>query len=188
MAQQNVYEQSRLVSVQWATLVAIYSLQGRVLIWFQPFPGLPELIRTRVAAINIVSTKRAAAAATVWRRGAPRLSPAAAAVAAAAASASCVPRLTARYGYGSTSKQQAIVDARDSSNDGAAPQPPALPPPPYLGGAQPSSRLNAASLAYLGDAVWEVRRGHALSLGPEKGFDCEAGPVAVLVHAPAGTT
>lgn len=32
-----------------------------------------------------------------------------------------------------------------------------LPPPCDLGGALPQSRWNAVSLAYLGDAVWEVR-------------------------------
>jgi 23S rRNA maturation mini-RNase III len=32
-----------------------------------------------------------------------------------------------------------------------------LPPPCDLGGAEPQARWNAVSLAYLGDAVWEVR-------------------------------
>jgi hypothetical protein len=32
-----------------------------------------------------------------------------------------------------------------------------LPPPCDLGGVEPQSRWNAVSLAYLGDAVWEVR-------------------------------
>jgi hypothetical protein len=32
-----------------------------------------------------------------------------------------------------------------------------LPPPPKLGVLQPRSGWNATSLAFLGDAVWEVR-------------------------------
>ncbi len=47
-------------------------------------------------------------------------------------------------------------DVQPQQQDGAQQRPCPLPPPPDLGGATPSSRWNAASLAYLGDSVWEV--------------------------------
>ncbi|GBF99589.1 hypothetical protein Rsub_12214 [Raphidocelis subcapitata] len=59
-----------------------------------------------------------------------------------------------------------------------------LPPPPDLGGAEPRSRWNAASLAYLGDAVWEVYvRTASYREGPWSPRSADAAVRRVSTHA-----
>jgi hypothetical protein len=76
--------------------------------------------------------------------------------AAPAAAAAAGPTPTGTSTTTNSTTTSSVPRQRTAARQSAAPH---LPPPPDLAGSNPRARWNAVSLAFLGDAVWEVRAG-----------------------------